>query len=203
MSAWVIAAVIAWGAPPPAAASPAKKLSLQWVSAQTIHLAGNRGAINRDHFATVALELAPGGALRVVDEGHRRENNLFETYSIQEQTVWTNRWKGTWSTTADGLRFDLALAHRKCTHQKSDGAREACPKVSPRLQLICVGDTVPVDVDDGQKVSRTREPVWRCDLTGSAERGDTPMPWTLGKRACLQHGDGGGYRRCESVTPEP
>jgi hypothetical protein len=197
-------ALCAW--PTSASAGPTK-LSAQWTRGESIHLAGQRGAINRRASIKLGLELLAGGKLKGADTGSISEHNLYETFSTTEATSWTNTWSGAWTIRGTAaqpeLVLDLVLDARRCTRTKttSGAAPEqlACEAVSKQIQLACT--TEQIDVGDPAAPARkpAREGAWRCAPTGAADLADTPSTWVLGKSTCLQANGGRGgtsYQRC-------
>lgn len=197
-------ALCAW---PAAAGAGPTKLSAQWTRGENIHLAGQRGAINRRARIDLALELLPGGKLRGSDAGSVSEHNLYETYSTDESTTWTNTWTGAWAARGTAARpelvLDLVLSARRCTRAKttSDAAPEqlACGAVSKQVQLACTAAQVAVEDPAAPARKPAPTPAWRCAPTSAADLADTPAVWVIGQAACLQTIGGRGgpvYRRC-------
>jgi hypothetical protein len=194
-------AICAWAAP--ASAGPTR-LSMQWVNGENIHLAGERGAINRRAEIKIDLDLQAGGKLRVADTGTSSEHNLYETYSTTEESSWTNTWKGTWATRGSTLELQLVLDARTCTRTKTaTGAAPQtlpCANVSKQVQLTCTTEQITVDASAGAARKPTQHAAWRCTPAAAADLAETPSIWVLGKSTCLQTTGGRGgplYQRCK------
>jgi hypothetical protein len=189
--------------PGPAPSTPTS-LEMRFEEGETIHLAGQEGAINRRHHGKVSVELSPGGEAEGTDTGTSFEHNLYPTFSTDEETVWVNTWTGTWASKGDGLTLDLALAKRKCTRKKrSTGAppeRLACGVVSKRIRFTCATQQIRLE-DAGGKARQPRtQAAWLCEPSRHAALAATPSPWAFGKNACLVMHAGGfspiSYARC-------
>jgi len=219
--ALVSIAICAW--PALAEAGPTR-LSMRWVNGENIHLAGQRGAINRRADIKIELELRADGKLAGSDAGTTSEHNLYERYSTDEESTWKNTWSGTWTTrgpaAARELVLDLVLDSRACTRTRRETGvapqTSACDLVSKQVQLACTTEQITVETTAGAtagakagttagatagtKQSQSRHEAWQCAPTGTVDLDETPRVWVLGKSTCLQTAGGRGgprYQRCK------
>lgn len=197
----ICVAICAWGAP--ASAGPTR-LSMRWVNGENIHLAGQRGAINRRAAIELELKLAAGGKLEVADTGTTSEHNLYDTFSTTEESSWTNAWRGTWAMRGPTLQLDLVLDARACTRtRRATGAAPQtlpCAPVDKQVRLACTTARIAVDDLAGAARKPAHHEAWRCSPTAAAELGETPTIWVLGKTTCLETAGGRGgprYQRCK------
>lgn len=198
--------VCAW--PALAGAGPTR-LSMQWVNGENIHLAGQRGAINRRADKKIALELQAGGKLRGSDTGTTSDHNLYEDgSSTTEESTWTNTWSGTWAmrgpAAARELLLELVLDGRACTRTRRENRAApqaiACGPVSKQVRLACTTEQIEIDESTGAKKKVTRHAAWRCAPDAAVDLAETPRGWVLGKATCLQTAGGRGgptYQRCK------
>jgi hypothetical protein len=189
--------------------TPPARLTMQYVDGEAIHLADQRGAINRHRRVDLAVELRAGNKLAATARGTSSEHNLYESFSTDEVTTWTNTWTGGWSRTGKTLALSLVLANRTCSHTKTaTGAKPetlACGLVTTRLELVCKAEQVAVQDVTGSPTSPVdttrRHAAWRCTPIGPADLAETPADWVLGETVCVQTaGSRRGptsYARCE------
>jgi len=178
-------------AEPPA---PPQELTAQFADGSNIHLAGHAGAINRRSQITMKLRLLAGQKLTAEDGGTRYENNLYPSYSTQEQTEWKNRWTGTWKASGDHLQLDLTLADRTCSAWKaySDAGKkekQPCAAVTKTLRLECQSEVITVE-ERGPAAAAAAPPgkqsAWLCTLASTGSLGETPLPWVFGTSGCIR-----------------
>jgi hypothetical protein len=198
-------AICAW---PALAEAGTTRLTMQWVNGENIHLADQRGAINRHADIKIELELRDGGKLAGKDGGTSSEHNLYESYTTDEESTWKNTWSGTWTmrgpAAARELVLDLALDARACTRTRRETGvapkTSACGPVSKQVQLACTTEQITVETWTGTKRSVARHAAWRCAPSGTVDLDETPRVWVLGKSTCLQTAGGRGgpsYQRCK------
>lgn len=170
--------------------------AMQWVEGENIHIAGERGAINRHAEVRVEVQVFSSQRALVSDSGTRREHNLYSNYWSQDTTTWSNLWRGSWSITGDTMQLELTLTGRQCSHKKtwSDAAPQTlpCQEVAKQLQLLCQLESVKAE-------RGVTLPAWVCSPMESTDLGETPSRWVLGKASCVKviagrHGP--TYERC-------
>ena len=177
-----------------AGAARADKHTVKYVNSENIHLAGQRGAINRAYAITITLDLHANGKAKAIDTGSDRDHNLYaDGGTTEDKVVWTNKWSGTWKKSGDTLAVTLALDHRTCTktktHDRGKPATEPCRTIVKQLALACTSVKVELETWNGSTRKLTPTPAWRCDA-GDVELAKTPRSWLLGKTACIEMSDG-------------
>ncbi|MDX2090017.1 MAG: hypothetical protein SFX73_19325 [Kofleriaceae bacterium] len=181
-----------------AEAAPRTLTSTYEVS-ENVHMAGQRGAMNRRTDLTVTITLGDRGKLGIVAVGTDRDHVLNGSTgeNTAVDTAWRTRWSGTWQERGDTLVLSLGFVGQQCTKEEtSDRVAPTtlrCKMPSKRARIVCASEDV--DVRDA---TLQREPVWRCRAE-QGELGETYPYWVAGKRACLRtHGGRGGssYARC-------
>jgi hypothetical protein len=168
---------------------PTTALEMRFEEADTVHIADQRGAINRGREAKVNVALLASGEVKGTDAGSSFEHNLFPTYSTDEETIWTNTWTGTWTTKGDSLTLDLRLAERTCRRKRrSTGAAAEtlkCGAMSKRIRFACATRQVHLEDAAGPARRARTQAAWQCDPSAGAELADSPRPWVFGKTTCL------------------
>lgn len=185
------------------------RLTMQRVEGMTIHLAGQEGAHNRHAKAQISVELLAGDKLRAVDTGERSEHNLYQNFSTEDVTAWTNKWSGTWSAAGGALRLALTLVDRKCERKKTMSGQPpqklACGAVSRRVQFSCRTEEIPVEEMTGTEAAPTwkTQPraAWVCQTEDSADLAGTPSRWVFGKAMCLRAIGGPPGEKYEKCPP--
>jgi hypothetical protein len=176
-------------------------LTMQWVQGDNIHLAGRGGAINRHRDVKIRVELRAASKVKVVDAGSLREHDLYESFSTDEESTWTNTWSGTWAVTGGTLELALVLDDRKCTKTKSSTGVAPqslpCEPVSKQITLACTTERITLEAN-GRK---TTHAAWDCTPETTAEFGDTPSDWLLGKTLCIRTNGGKGGASYQKCTP--
>ena len=170
------------------------KLSMPFVAGETIHLAGQQGAITRRREGQVDLDLLTDGSLTGADAGTFSEHNLFPTFSTDEDIAWTNRWRGSWTRSTGALRLDLTLADRRCArHKMATGAPPEtlpCGAMSAQVGFVCSIEQLAVEQRRGTAehpiLTTAKTPAWVCLPTATVNLADTPSPWVFGKTICVQ-----------------
>lgn len=187
-------------------------LTMQYIQATSIHLAGHEGAVNHRDKMNIRVELLAAGKLRAVDSGERSLHNLYSNFSTREETKWTNSWRGTYTTSEGTMELSLTLADRKCSKSKEMSGTKTekldCRAMSKQLRLTCRSEELAITewsgpVDKPQH-SVQKHPIWRCqaaESAGDVEFGDTPSRWLLGKSICVKiigGRPGESYEKCSA-----
>lgn len=185
------------------------QLSAQFVDESNIHLAENHGAINRRAQVTTTLSLRPDHTLVAEETGTRRESNLYENFTTQEQADWKNSWTGTWVSAGDKLMLELTLKTRHCERWKTYDSRSPkenlpCAKLSTSARLECRSEPVPIHNLDHKTPGPTTQLAWLCVLATEAAMGETRLPWVFGKSTCIRavafpFGGRRTYQLCQSA----
>jgi zinc protease len=180
--------------PEDAGSSSSKRLSMQFVDAETTHLAGDEGAINHRREARVDIRLLPNGTIMGADTGLSFKHNLFPNFSTDDQETWSDGWGGHWRQTGGVLSFDLVPGQHTCTRYKKMSAAPTetllCDSVSRKVSFVCSSEQVAVEQTSGTRKYPTAKTVrtsaWVCRPMTEGQLADLPSPWVFGKTACLE-----------------
>lgn len=170
-----------------AGAAP-RTLTSTYQEAETRHMAGQRGANNRNIDLTITITLGDKGKLGVMAVGKDNDHWLdgITGENTDTTTTWTTSWTGTWKQSGDRLVLSLVLAGQTCTKQETSDRfatkKLKCDAPSKRARVMC--DSEDVEVDG----AKAKETAWRC-RTEQGALGETYPYWVAGKNTCLKtHG---------------
>ncbi|MFT3693333.1 MAG: hypothetical protein QM831_09355 [Kofleriaceae bacterium] len=185
-----------------AAPALAEKLSLQRMSAESLHIANNEGAINTDDELSITIDLADKHRVDIIAVGSSKLHNLYRNgRNTDDDIAWTTTWKGTFTRTAKSLAFDLELLKHDCQAQRTenDSAPEprTCKTPTKHAKVSCLLDSVEIDQ---KKVA-----AWRCSPDDKSDLAETQASWLLGKATCIKtlggHHSPESFELCPASPP--
>jgi hypothetical protein len=166
-------------------------MELRYAMSWNLH--ADFGAMDRRRESKVVLDLAAGGAARLVDEGEYAEGVLDNRWGRKDElTRWRNVWIGSWSEQEDGMLLELRSAFRECEQSSTDyggaPATTDCPGVPAAVSLECIADQVMAGPDPAcSEQDKQAHAVWICHASaGNPDLGGSPLSWVFGTEACLE-----------------